>query len=66
MRTLLRILAVRALRGIGSRSRLVSRLLVVAGFVRWWNSRPARRRWVQLGPDDTLVVGVERGRGARP
>ncbi len=65
MRTLLRILAVRALRGIGSRSRLVSRLLVVAGVVRWWNSRPSRRRWVQLGPDDTLVVGVERGRGAR-
>jgi len=65
MRTLLRVVAVRALRGLGSRSRLVSRLLMVAGFVRWWNSRPSRRRWVQLGPDDTLVVGVQRGRGAR-
>ncbi|MFM8602119.1 MAG: hypothetical protein ACKORY_01935 [Actinomycetota bacterium] len=66
MRTLLRILAVRALRGLGTRSRLVSRVLVVAGVVRWWNSRPSRRRWVHLGPDDTLVVGIERGRGDRP
>lgn len=66
MRTLLRIVAVRALRGLGARSRFVSRLLVVAGLVRWLNSRPSRRRWVHLGPDDTLVVGIERGRGARP
>jgi|DEB19_MinimDraft_3_1074340.scaffolds.fasta_scaffold52301_4 hypothetical protein len=65
MAALVRILAVRILRSLGSRSRLASRLLVALGVVRWLRSRGVRRATVDLGPGDTLVIGVERGRERR-
>ncbi len=65
MMTLLRILVVRVLRSVGARSRMVSRILVVIGVVRWLNSRSTARRVVRLGPEDVLVVGIERSKGDR-
>jgi hypothetical protein len=65
MAALVRILAVRILRSLGSRSRLASRLLVALGVVRWLRSRGVRRATVDLAPGETLVIGVQPGRDRR-
>ena len=41
----------------------MSRLLILAGMMRWFGKRPQSRTTVQLSRGDTLVVGVDRGTG---
>ena len=63
---LVRFIARRLLRRLQSRSRWVSRVLVLLGVVRWWNDRPRSRRVVRLARGETLVVGIERNGGTAP
>lgn len=63
---LVRFIGRRLLRRLQSRSRWVSRALVLLGVVRWWNDRPRSRRVVRLARGETLVVGIERNGGTAP
>lgn len=51
------------LRFLGRRSRLVTRLIIVTGMLRWLRDRSGRRAVVQVPPGMILVVTPESGDG---
>jgi len=59
MFALFRFFGRRLLRRLGSRSRWVSRIVLLVGVARWWNGRPRERRVVRLSRGETLVLGLE-------